>query len=60
MPADIVFIFDGSESVTLKFFKKFIEFAKQIVSRYPASEFGVHYASIQFSDQGVVEFNLQK
>lgn len=62
VPADVAFLFDGSKISEKKgeYFKKYIEFAKQVVDRNPPSLEGFHYGAVAYSKSGELQFDFEK
>ncbi|KAM9097008.1 integrin alpha-L isoform X1 [Sarcophilus harrisii] len=51
---DLVFLFDGSHSITNKDFEKILEFMKDVMKKLSNSSF--HFAAVQFSTVSQTEF----
>ncbi|XP_053183672.1 collagen alpha-6(VI) chain-like [Scomber japonicus] len=57
---DVIFLVDGSESISEKDFQKIKEFVKSIISKTTISEDGVHVGIMQYSTEYKLEFSLNK
>ena len=60
--ADIGFLFDASNNNNKKeeFFKKYIEFAKQLMKQHKPSKKGYHYGAVTYANKGKLEFSFEK